>query len=169
MDIVSASLPDIDDLVQISRETFYDSFHHLNKPENMDAYMNHAFDRERLLSELCNKQSEFYLAKDGKKVIGYMKVNKKEAQTEFKGDNSLEIERIYIVNGHQGKSKGSRLLEKARQIARASNIEYIWLGVWEKNPDAIRFYERNGFKVFSEHEFQMGDEVQMDKLMICKL
>ena len=135
----------------------------------MEAYMNHAFDRGRLLSELCNHQSEFYLAKEGARVIGYLKVNVKEAQTEFKGDNSLEIERIYIDNGHQGKSNGTLLLQIARQIAVASNIEYIWLGVWEKNPDAIRFYERNGFKVFSEHEFQMGDEVQIDKLMICKL
>ncbi len=41
----------------------------------------------------------------------------------------------------------------------------IWLGVWEENPKAIRFYEKNGFVPFSRHIFKMGDEEQTDIMM----
>ncbi len=50
-------------------------------------------------------------------------------------------------------------------IARGRKMDYIWLGVWEKNTSAIRFYERKGFVKFGEHPFNMGDELQIDYLM----
>lgn len=46
---------------------------------------------------------------------------------------------------------------------------YVWLGVWEKNLGAIRFYEKNGFVPFDKHIFRLGDEKQTDILMIIKL
>ena len=169
MEIIRANIDDIDVLVSLSRKTFYDSFHHLNKPENMSAYMDKAFTAEKLTSELQNQNSQFYFLKENDEIIGYIKVNFRDAQNEFKGDTSMEIERIYISDGYQSNGYGTQLLASVKEIAAASGVNYIWLGVWEKNPAAIRFYERNGFGVFSSHEFQMGDEVQIDKLMICKL
>jgi len=50
-------------------------------------------------------------------------------------------------------------------FAKKLNTEYLWLGVWDKNTGAIRFYERNGFVKFDEHPFYMGDELQTDYLM----
>lgn len=169
MDIIKANPEEIDQLVQISWQTFFESFNHLNTPENMSAYMDKAFTHEKLLSELQNENSQFFFVREGKEIIGYLKVNLKDAQTEFKDDISMEVERIYISQEYQSNGYGTRLLEKVKEIASVSGIKYIWLGVWEKNPAAIRFYERNGFDIFSSHEFQMGDEVQIDKLMICKL
>ena len=135
----------------------------------MSAYMDKAFTHDKLLSELNNKNSQFYFVKDADATIGYLKINLKDAQTEFKDDISMEVERIYIREGHQSNGYGTKLLDKVKEIALREGIKYVWLGVWEKNPAAIRFYERNGFDIFSSHEFQMGDEVQIDKLMICKL
>ncbi len=66
---------------------------------------------------------------------------------------------------HQSNGIGARLLEKATERGLAMGLRYMWLGVWEKNPLAVRFYERNGFKIFSSHPFAMGDEVQTDMLM----
>ncbi|HUR29820.1 MAG TPA: GNAT family N-acetyltransferase [Saprospiraceae bacterium] len=169
MEIIRAFPEDLDILVMVSRKTFHDAFHHLNLKANMDAYMNMAFTHENLLNELQMQNSEFYLIKDTDNVVGYFKINRKDAQTEFKDDISLEIERIYVDEDHQGKGRGTEIINHIKAIALSTGIRYLWLGVWEKNPAAIRFYERNGFKVFSAHEFQMGDEVQMDKLMICKL
>ncbi len=169
MQIVKANPSDIDTLFALSWKTFYEAFHHLNSKNNMKAYMDKAFDREKLLSELQNEDSEFFFAKEGNDILGYLKLNRKGAQTEFKDDVSLEVERIYIDREHQRNGMGTELLNKVKEIAISSGCTYIWLGVWEKNPEAIRFYERNGFDVFSSHEFVMGDEVQMDKLMICKV
>ncbi len=62
-------------------------------------------------------------------------------------------------------SAGQLLLEKALEIAAENHINYIWLGVWEKNPRAIRFYEKNGFIQFDTHIFMVGNDPQTDVMM----
>ncbi|WP_221405412.1 N-acetyltransferase [Flexibacter flexilis] len=42
---------------------------------------------------------------------------------------------------------------------------YVWLGVWEQNAKAIRFYEKNSFVAFDKHIFILGDEAQTDIMM----
>ena len=169
MDLVKVNPGDLNVLVDLSRRTFYEAFHHLNTPSNMEAYMNKAFNEERLLSELQNENSEFYFAKLNGQIAGYIKINRNDAQSEFKDPDSMEIERIYVDAAFQGNGVGAKMIDRAKELAIQNGCKYLWLGVWENNPGAIRFYERNGFKAFSSHEFVMGDEVQIDKLMICQL
>jgi ribosomal protein S18 acetylase RimI-like enzyme len=76
------------------------------------------------------------------KVIGYLKVNSGNAQTELKDKRALEIERIYILKEYQGKKVGQLLCETALQIAKQSQADYIWLGVWEENHKAMNFYKK---------------------------
>ncbi len=169
MQIIKATPADIDTLFALSWRTFYDAFYHLNTESNMKAYMEKAFNQKKLLSELENENSDFFFAKEGDSIQGYLKLNRKDAQTEFKDDVSLEVERIYIDQCYQGCGVGTQLINHVIEIAKSSGFKYVWLGVWEKNPGAIRFYERHGFEIFSAHEFVMGDEIQFDKLMICKI
>ena len=77
----------------------------------------------------------------------------------------MEIERIYVSSSYYGEGVGQLLFEKALQIARDNAKNCIWLGVWEHNPRAIRFYEKNGFTPFDQHIFKLGDEEQTDILM----
>jgi len=167
--IIKVNSSETNSLLTLSWKTFYESFHHLNTPENMAVYMNKAFTSDKLLSELFNPFSEFYFIKEGSIIMGYLKINRGGAQTDVMGDSSLEIERIYIDQDYQGKGIGTKLLEKAKERARELDLEYVWLGVWEKNTDAIRFYQRNGFEIYSSHPFIFGDEVQTDLLMRCYL
>jgi ribosomal protein S18 acetylase RimI-like enzyme len=60
-------------------------------------------------------------------------------------------------------------MQECISIAKRKQRDYIWLGVWEKNDKAIRFYERFGFKRFGEHEFVLGNDRQTDWLMMLKL
>ncbi len=41
----------------------------------------------------------------------------------------------------------------------------VWLGVWEKNENAIAFYNKMGFVRTGTHSFIMGDEEQKDYIM----
>ena len=87
------------------------------------------------------------------------------AQTELKDEISLEIERIYVKKAHQGKKVGQVLFERALETARLQNKTYLWLGVWEENLKAIRFYEKNGFVAFDKHIFKFGEDEQTDIMM----
>jgi diamine N-acetyltransferase len=156
---------ELETLVRISRKIFHDSFHHMNTPENMKEYMDRAFNPQKLLSELNNPLSEFYFIRVDGKTAGYIKINQSEAQSDLRDSRSLEIERIYVDTHFQGHGLGARMIELAKERAGALDLDHIWLGVWEKNTDAIRFYERHGFKAFGNHAFRMGDELQTDVVM----
>ncbi len=163
--IIDAVPGDVDELLYLSRKIFYDSFHAQNTPENMNAFMDKAYNRNQLLSELLNPLSEHFFLCEGEKKIGFLKLNCSGAQSDLQDPERLELQRIYIDKAYQGRGLGGMLLNKAKERARAMEMNAIWLGVWEKNPDAIRFYERHGFVIFGSHEFVMGDEVQRDILM----
>ncbi len=158
----------VDDLYllqEISIETFNDTFKDQNSPENMKSYLERAFNVNQLQMELANHSSEFYFIYLNKEHAGYLKVNSNEAQSENISDESLEIERIYIRKNYQGKGLGKYLINKAEEIARKKKKKSIWLGVWEKNVNAIKFYEKQGFVQTGAHSFYMGDEEQLDYIM----
>ncbi|WP_417941256.1 GNAT family N-acetyltransferase [Flavobacterium sp. RS13.1] len=167
--IKKISLKEINQLQKISRKTFQETFSESNSKENMNSYLEKAFSNEKLTTELTDKNSEFYFATLENKVIGYLKINFAEAQTELKDSNALEIERIYVSKEFHGKNIGQLLYEKAIERAKQQNSQYVWLGVWEENRKAIRFYTKNGFVKFDKHFFKLGNDVQTDIMMKLKL
>jgi ribosomal protein S18 acetylase RimI-like enzyme len=169
MQIKSINISDIKTLQELSRQTYYDTFAGDNTAENMQAYIEFSFNEQQLLSEINNPDSTFYFAMLDNKAIGYLKLNVGLAQTEVLDDNLIEIERIYVLKDFHGQKAGQFLLDKAIAIARERNAEFIWLGVWEKNLKAMRFYEKNGFIPFGSHIFQLGDDEQTDIMMKLEL
>ncbi len=164
-----ATLTDISQLQEIGRQTFFETFSAANSEENMKNYLEEGFSKEKLSAELNDENAEFYFARDDNKIIGYLKLNFGQSQTELKEDKALEIERIYVLKEYHGKSVGQLLYDKAIQIARQKNSDYVWLGVWEENPRAINFYKKNGFVEFDKHIFKLGEDEQTDIMMKLKL
>lgn len=156
---------EVEELLSLSRKTFYDAFEHLNNKDDFEAYTSIAFTAQKLLTELENPHSQFYFAIIDDQKVGYIKLNDSSAQTELQDDNAVEIERVYVLASQQGKKIGNQLLDFAIDKARAEGKLYIWLGVWEHNQAAQRFYERNGFKAFGSHRFWVGNDEQTDILM----
>ncbi|NMI05310.1 GNAT family N-acetyltransferase [Paenibacillus sp. SZ31] len=153
------------ELQEISYETFNETFKAQNSPENMKAYLEKAFGLEQLETELSIADSQFLFIYVNHKVAGYMKVNINDAQSEKMGEESLEIERVYIKKVFQKHGLGKVLLHKAIEMAIEHDKRNIWLGVWEKNENAIAFYEKMGFVQTGAHTFVMGDEEQIDFIM----
>ena len=167
--IQKISLTEINQLQKIGRQTFEETFSESNSEENMKNYLEEGFSKEKLTTELSDKNSEFYFAKLEDEVIGYLKVNFGDSQTELKDNKALEIERIYVSKEFHGKSVGQLLYDKAIEIAKQKGSEYVWLGVWEENPRAISFYKKNGFVEFNKHIFRLGNDEQTDIMMKMKL
>lgn len=167
--ISKVELADLSQLQSISMQTFTEAFADKNTEENMRKYLNESFSMDQLRNELKNKNSEFYFATIDNRVIGYLKINFGNAQTELKDQQAIEIERIYVLKDHYGKNIGQTLFNAALQRARQINSNYLWLGVWEENPRAINFYRKNGFVEFDKHTFKLGDEEQKDVMMKLNL
>src|SRR5690606_23901276 len=167
--IKKVTFDDIDQLQKIGRQTFYETFSAGNTEENMTKYLNESFSIDKLTTELNDKNAEFYFATHNDNVIGYLKLNFGQSQTEIQDDKGLEIERNYVLKEFHGKKVGQLLFEKALKIAEEQKVDYVWLGVWEKNLRAINFYKKNGFEEFDKHIFKLGNDEQTDIMMKLKL
>ena len=159
------TLGDLESLQTLCVQTFTDTYKTQNTPENFQAYISKAFNREQLRNELSHPQSLFYFFLLNHQVIGYLKFNELEAQTEKGYDDALEIERIYLLKSAQGQGYGRLMIQKSIEVATSLQKKRIWLGVWEKNSNAIAFYQRMGFTITDTHEFILGDDRQKDFIM----
>ena len=159
------SIRDLQILRELSIRTYHETFAHLNTEEDMAAYLNCAFNEDRLIKELSDVNSEFYFLYCGEKLAGYLKLNEAPSQTDINDKESLEIERIYVSSEFQGEGLGGFLMEQAVAKAIERDKKYVWLGVWEKNERAIRFYRKNVFYEIGTHSFVMGEDVQTDYVM----
>lgn len=163
--ITKCTLDDLHKLQGISYETFNETFKEQNTLENMKAYLEKAFNLKKLEDELSNPSSEFFFVYFNNELAGYLKVNINDAQSEDMGNEALEVERIYIKRDFQKHGLGKYLLNKAIEVAKVHNKTKVWLGVWEKNENAIAFYKKLGFVEIGAHSFYMGDEEQIDIIM----
>ena len=159
------SSEEVGPLLQFAKRTFIEAFGRFNRESDMAIYLDQKFTPDAFTREFQTEGSYFYLARWENQVIGYLKLNIDQAQNEPLGSAALEIERIYIDGSHQGKGLGQQLLDFAVVQAHKWQKSLIWLGVWDQNPGAIRFYERNGFIPFGSHEFMLGTDRQTDLLM----
>lgn len=168
MDSISlreVNLNDIAQLQGISIQTFSETFAASNTEEDMANYLKESLSIEKLSEELNNPNAQFFFAVSDDQVIGYLKLNYGESQTELKDNKGMEIERIYVLQAFLGKNVGQMLYDKAIQIAGQKQLDYVWLGVWEENHRAIKFYKKNGFVEFDKHIFMLGNDVQTDIMM----
>lgn len=160
-----ATIADLELLQKLSIQTFTETFSSENSAENITEYIQKSFNSEQLKSELNTVESKFYIAFSSNLAVGYLKINFGGAQNENIDGNTVEIHRIYVVQNFHGKKLGQLLLDQVKKIAKETNVDFIWLGVWEKNYRALQFYTKNGFVVFDQHNFIMGSDKQTDLLM----
>lgn len=156
---------EIESLQRIGRQTFFETFAAGNTEENMRKYLEEGFSTEKLSAEVADNNAEFYFARAGDTVVGYLKLNFGAAQTELKDEQAVEIERIYVQKEFHGKKVGQLLYEKALEVENQHKAAYVWLGVGEENLRAIQFYKKNGFVEFDKHIFKLGDDEQTDIMM----
>jgi ribosomal protein S18 acetylase RimI-like enzyme len=153
----------------VAIRSYTDTFADSNTPENMKAFFTESYSLSKLQDEYYEPLSVLYLACDGEKVVGFLRLRVNDEVKNELGENTIELQRLYIDTAYHGKQIGKNLMEKALIYARENRYDWIWLGVWERNFNAQHFYAKWGFEKFGEHVFQMGDDPQIDWLLKKKL
>lgn len=154
-------------LTDLSYTTFWDAFAHhpKNAPDDLNHYMRQAFNQEQIEAELSEKTNIFLIAEIGGKPAGYAKLIVENIEPGITATRPVELSRLYSHQEYIGKGVGQNLMDACFERARRHGHDVMWLGVWEFNPRAQRFYEKNGFKIVGKHTFQLGDDPQTDLLM----
>lgn len=163
------TIEDLNLLVNMSKSTFRDAFEKDNNPEDFKRYIAKAFSNEQISSELLNHNSSFYFLLFDNQLVGYVKLNSKEAQKEVFDIDAIELERIYVLKEFQGKQIGQSVINMLIDMAKKTKASCLWLGVWEKNLRAISFYQKNGFEIIGKHPYLIGEDEQYDFKMKLEL
>ncbi len=154
-------------LAELAFTTFHDAFHEhpKNAPEDMAAYMSEAFGVRRLEEELSDPDAVFLIAEIDLRPAGYAKLLFGHLEEPVTAERPVELCRLYSATEFIGKGVGQTLMDESLRTARKRGSDVMWLGVWEFNPRARRFYEKQGFRVVGKHIFQLGSDPQTDLLM----
>ncbi len=156
---------ELETLIEIGRNTYFDTFRKFNTAETMSAYLDEAFNKDKIAAEAANPGSFFYFCEIEKSIAAYFKLNMVPYQSDINDPESLELERIYVLSEYKGRGLGSKIIEFTETFAVENNCAKIWLGVWEKNSAALEFYAKMGFNKCGEHNFRMGEELQTDYIL----
>lgn len=162
-----ASAEDAETLARVGWKSFYDAFadHPKNAPGDLKMYMDEAFAVETLAAELRDEDAVYFIAEIGGETVGYAKLKKNSRESETAGENPIELCRLYALGEFIGKGVGKALMRHCLDYAVAEGHDFMWLGVWEYNYRAQKFYAKYGFEKCGEHVFQLGTDPQTDWLL----
>lgn len=160
-------------LATVGSAFFRDTFGAANRPEDMEAYLAHAFSEIRQRAELTEPGARVLIAtgSDGE-IVGYVHVRLGAAPPAVSSaptGRAAEIARLYADRRWHGRGLGAALMDAALATAVQWGAEVLWLGVWERNPRAIAFYAKHGFVDVGEQEFLLGADRQRDRIMARRL
>lgn len=168
-----ATLADDELLAALGRRTFVDAFGAANHPEDMAAYVDRAFAREQIRAELQTLESWFLIAADptlrSGQPLGYAQLWGGSREPSVSGPHPVELVRLYLEQWATGQRYGDGLMAACCQLALEEGYQTLWLGVWEHNPRARRFYQRWGFEPVGSHDFWLGRDRQRDLTLVRSL
>lgn len=162
-----ATLADLDELVALEHITWVNNFREHYTAEDFAAYMQAHKTPEAIAQKLERPRTQCWLALEDGAAVGFLTLNLHK-QPDHGGPLPIpvmEIEQIYVHPAIKGKGIGAQLFQQAYSIAKANDVRTLWLGVFEYNELAQKFYIKEGFEKFATHIFYVGTQADTDWLM----
>lgn len=154
--IRKAGLTDVNLISALGITTCYEAYFELDPSHDLADYCINFFSLQQVTNELNNKNSTYLIAEFKGNAVGFVKLREGKKVDCLQDKNTIEIQRIYLLEKVQGRGFGKLLIDKSIEIGREKGYEMIWLGVWDKNIAAQKFYEKIGMKNVGITDFSDG-------------
>jgi ribosomal protein S18 acetylase RimI-like enzyme len=165
-----AGVRDAAALTAVAARLFEQTFGAANTPEDMQAFLAATYTLEKQTAELADQSRAAWLAEDASgAAIGFAQLRRGTTSDGVMAERPAEVQRIYADQSVHGRGVGRMLMERCVDQARAWGCDVLWLAVWEHNPRAIAFYEKEGFQRVGKQVFQLGSDMQHDQVMARNL
>jgi len=163
--IRNCTAEDVTILKQLCCQTFFDSWGSDFSVEDMNSYMNENFTEQKIKEEIEGDLESYHLAFCDAVPVGYIKLRRNYKTPMPTNLKVVELQRVYVLDKYKGKGIGSDLIKYVLNIVTEEKFEVIWLGVWEKNSNAINLYKKFGFEVCGGYSFKLGNDSSFDLVM----
>ena len=157
-------LEDADTLSKIGAETFFETFTGTCTNEDMEHFLFEYYNINQVKKELKDENDFFYFLEINSTAVGYIRIKKgKPNFNTTQQGKALELKRLYVLKPYHGKGIAQALMNFVIDFAQKDSYKIVWLGVWEYNCRAIKFYEKMGFiNTGFKHDFPIGNTPQTD-------
>ena len=147
----------------IFRKSFCDTFAHLYRPEDLEAFLG-KFTLEAWERELADDRFAFRIAEADGNPVGYVKLGPPELPVE-RCEPAIALRQFYLLHEWRGAGVAHALMEWAMEEARVRGAREMYLTVFIENLRAKRFYERYGFQQVGSYKFMVGEQADEDIIM----
>ncbi|HUO52387.1 MAG TPA: GNAT family N-acetyltransferase [Gemmatimonadaceae bacterium] len=156
-------------LAAFMARTFQETFGAQNSPEDIAAHAARSYGASQQARELASPDVITLLMEQGTQLAAFAQVRRGEAPPCVTGPSPVELHRFYVDAPWHGSGAARQLMGEVLGAARALGGRTLWLGVWERNPRAIRFYEKCGFTIAGTQDYFVGSDRQYDRVMVAAL
>lgn len=164
-----ATLDDAVALAALGRRTFHDTFAAGNTPDDLAAFLDATYGEAQQRVELASPDLTFLVAEHDGTLTGFALLRRRKSSSLVTDPNAIELQRLYVDRPFHGSGLGKALMAECVRVATAAGATAIWLGVWERNARALRFYEAQGFTAIGQQVFVVGSDPQTDIVMLRRL
>jgi diamine N-acetyltransferase len=160
-----ADASDAGALAALARRTFSETFAAANDPADLAAFLDATYGTDIQLAELRDAALSYLVAERDGALVGYALLRRNAVLPCISDPTAVELQRLYVSSDCHGTGLAQRLMTACIDTARTAGATTLFLGVWEHNPRAIRFYEKQGFTTVGEHTFRVGSDDQRDLIL----
>jgi diamine N-acetyltransferase len=169
MVIYRAGVDDAGRLAEFAARTFAETFGPENTSEDMAAHLAASYGIPQQRREIADPDTLTLLADDESRLAGYAQVRRNSAPVDPPLEHAVELWRFYVDRPWHGRGVAAQLMAAVRDAAEALGGQQLWLSVWERNPRAIAFYTKSGFRIVGSKDFWLGSDRQRDHVMVAEL
>ncbi|MFL6846155.1 MAG: GNAT family N-acetyltransferase [Allosphingosinicella sp.] len=149
-------------LADLHRRSFAETFVHLYRPEDLEAFLA-KLTEEGFRSELLDGTHHIRFAEADGEPVAFVKLGPITLPVEPTRP-ALEFRQLYVLKPWQGAGVAQALSEWAIGQARALGAEELYLSVFTENHRAKAFYRRYGFTYVGPYKFMVGEQADEDEI-----
>jgi len=157
LQIRRATLADAEVLSAIALATYTETWGDSYPPQDLHDFLQAHYSTAPQQAELSDPRSAVWLLLEGEDVVGYLAAGANTLPHADAREGDIELKRLYILAAHQNGGHGARLMDAFMAWLDAPARRTLWVGVWEENFGAQRFYTRYGCEKVGEYDFIVGD------------
>jgi len=154
---------DAADLDRIFDRSFCDTFAHLYRSEDLEAFLS-GFGVPEWEAQLRDPACAFRIAEVDGEPVGYVKIGPQKLPVETSRP-ALLLDQLYVLKEHHGAGIARDLMDWALCVAKRRGAEELYLTVFTENHRARRFYDRYGFEAVGRYDFMVGSHADEDVIM----
>lgn len=159
IEIIKADVSHAAIIGTIGKKSFRRAFEHLfNNKEELLEYLENTYCPVKLAKSLRDEDNVYLLACFEGEPAGFAKIKKYSLNEHIESVAQMELQKIYVLQEYHGKGIGTALLKEVKNVAKEVYPDYIWLDTHISNDNAIKLYEKNGFKKVGKYFFTIGTQ-----------